>query len=168
MVSPDYLIGTGDQLQVFVWRNPEVSTTVLVRPDGRISTPLVEDIVAAGKRPAALARDMEAVLSQYLRSPTVNVIVGSSGQGNEIQVVGEVNAAQGVPYRDSIRVLDVLLAAGGLREFAAGNRARIARTIGDGEPVECSVKLDDLMSGALDQNIRMFPGDVLIVPGSRF
>src|SRR5690606_24756149 len=99
--------------------------------------------------------------------PTVNVIVATPGMGSQIQVVGQVLAPQGVAYRESIRLLDVVLAAGGLSEFAAGNRARIARTVG-GELVECSVKLDDLMTGDLTQNIPMYPGDVLLVPESRF
>jgi polysaccharide export outer membrane protein len=167
VAAPDYVISAGDLLDIFVWRNPEVSASVRVRPDGRISTPLVEDMVAAGKRPSTLARDMEAVLAEYLRSPTVNVIVGSPGEGNQIQVVGEVNAPQGVAYRESIRLLDVVLTSGGLGQFAAGNRAKVARMI-DGNLVECSVRLDDLMSGDLGQNIRMYPGDVLLVPESRF
>ena len=111
-LTPQYLIGAGDMLQIFVWRNPEISTTIPVRPDGRISTPLVSDMVAAGKTPSDLARDMEAVLSEYLRSPTVNVIVASPGLGSQIQVVGAVNVPQGVVYRESMRVLDVLLTAG--------------------------------------------------------
>lgn len=167
VAAPQYRIGAGDTLQVFVWRNPEVSATVQVRPDGRISTPLVDDMVAAGKTPPELARDMEATLGEYLRSPTVNVIVGVPGQGNQIQVVGSVVLPQGVVYRESIQLLDVLLAAGGLNEFAVGNRARVARVI-DGSPVECAVRLDDLMQGDLSHNIRMYPGDVLIVPESRF
>jgi polysaccharide export outer membrane protein len=166
-LTTDYIIGAGDSLEIFVWRNPEVSTTVLVRPDGRISTPLVEDMTAAGKTPTRLARDMETVLSEYLVSPTVNVIIDSPGQSNLIQAVGALNAPQGVSYRESITVLDVVLTAGGLGEFAAGNRATISRS-SDGSPVECSVNLEDLMRGDLSQNIRMFPGDVLIVPASRF
>jgi polysaccharide export outer membrane protein len=166
-VSPDYVIGPGDSLNVFVWRNPEVSATVRVRPDGRISTPLVEDMVAAGKTPSTLARDMEAVLGQYLRSPTVNVIVETPGLTNQIQVMGQVNLPQGVPYHESIRLLEVVQLAGGLQQFAAGNRAKVARQV-NSALVECSVRLDDLMSGDLSQNIRMYPGDILVVPESRF
>lgn len=165
--SPEYRIGPGDMLQVFVWRNPELSATVPVRPDGRISTPLVEDMVAAGKTPSQLARDMESVLAEYLRTPTVNVIVDSQGQANQIQIVGQVLAPQAVSYRQGIRVLDVLVAAGGLGEFAAGNRARVARTI-DGRSVECSVRLADVLAGDIADNILLFPGDVVVVPQTRF
>lgn len=167
LAAPEYVIGAGDMLSIFVWRNPEVSTQVQVRPDGRISTPLVDDMVAAGKTPVQLADDMEAVLGEFLRSPTVNVMIATPGGSMQIQVLGEVNAPQAVTYRESMRLLDVILAAGGLGEFAAGNRAVISRTI-DSSPVECSVRLDDLMDGDLRDNIRVFPGDVLVVPETRF
>lgn len=166
-VSPQYVIGVGDSLNIFVWRNPEVSTIVDVRPDGQISTPLVEDMVASGKTPSQLARDLEEVLAEYLRSPSVNVMVESPGQSNAIQVVGEVNNPSVVPYHESIQVLEAVIAAGGLVEFAAGNRARIARQV-EGGLYECSVRLNDLLAGDLTQNIRMFPGDILVVPASVF
>ncbi len=165
--TPEYIIGAGDSLSVFVWRNPEVSATVQVRPDGRISTPLVDDMLAAGKTPVQLARDMEQELSEFLRSPNVNIMIATPGEGMQVQVLGEVVSPQSVTYRDSMRLLDVLLNVGGLGEFAAGNRAVLARTI-DSRPVECAVKLQRLMDGDLSQNIRVFPGDVIVVPATRF
>ena len=166
--SPDYVIGAGDQLQIFVWRNPELSTTVPVRPDGEISVPLVEDMTAVGKTPTQLARDIEVVLAEYLRVPKVNIIVATQGSSNQIQVVGQVNTPQSLPYREDIRVLDVVIGVGGLADFAAGNRSKIVRQL-DGRTVECRVKLDDLVKdGDMSQNLFMYPGDVLIVPESRF
>ena len=166
--SPEYVIGAGDQLQIFVWRNPELSTTVPVRPDGEISVPLVEDMTAVGKTPTQLARDIETVLAEYLRVPKVNIIVATQGTANQIQVVGQVNAPQSLPYREDIRVLDVVIGVGGLAEFAAGNRSKIVRQV-DGRTVECRVRLDDLTKdGDMKQNLFMYPGDVLIVPESRF
>lgn len=165
--NQDYVLGAGDQVQIFVWRNEELSSTVPVRPDGKISIPLVEDMQAAGKTTSQLARDIEEVLAEFLRSPTVNVIIGQQGPSNQVQVVGEVTTPQSIPYREGLRVLDVLVGVGGLAEFAAGNRARISRTV-DGRQIECSVKADRLLGGDMSQNIPVFPGDVLIVPESRF
>lgn len=166
--SPDYVIGAGDQLQIFVWRNPELSVSVPVRPDGEISVPLVEDMTAVGKTPTQLARDIEVVLGEYLRTPKVNIIVATQGTSNQIQVVGQVGAPSSLAYREDIRVLDVVIGVGGLAEFAAGNRSKIVRKY-EGGTVECTVKLDDLVKdGDMSQNIFMYPGDVLIVPESRF
>jgi polysaccharide export outer membrane protein len=166
--SRDYVIGAGDTLEIFVWREPDLSGTIPVRPDGKISISLVEDMVAVGKTPTELARDMEAVLSEYLRLPKVNIIVASEGSANQIQVIGNVMSARSIPYREEIRVLDVVVAAGGLDEFAAGNRAQIVRTI-DGTTTECRIRLERLLKdGDMSQNIFMYPGDVLIVPESRF
>jgi polysaccharide export outer membrane protein len=161
------VIGAGDSLNVFVWRNPELSTIVEVRPDGKISTPLVEDMIAAGKTPTTLARDMEAVLGEFVRSATVNIIVQAPGESNQIQVVGQVVAPGSVPYRESLRLLEVIVSSGGLQEFAAGNRAKLAREI-DGQTVQCIVRLDDLMNGELSQNIPVYPGDIIVVPEARF
>lgn len=166
--SPDYIIGAGDTLQIFVWRNPELSSTVPVRPDGKISIPLVEDMPAVGKTPSKLARDLEGQLSEYLRSPEVNIIVANQGSSNQIQIVGMVRQPQSVPYRADIRVLDVMIAVGGLHEYAAGNRSKIVREI-RGESTECPIRLDDLYTdGDMSQNIRVYPGDVLVVPEARF
>jgi polysaccharide export outer membrane protein len=168
-VGSDYIIGPGDTLQVFVWRNPELTVTVPVRPDGRISTPLVEDMIAVGKSPAALGRDVEAVLSAYVRSPQVNIIVTQPlGAMNQIQIIGQVIRPQSISYREGIRVLDVVLAAGGLAEFAAGNRAKIVRSVA-GKQTEIKLKLSALINGGdMRQNHELRPGDVLVVPESRF
>jgi polysaccharide biosynthesis/export protein len=166
----DYIIGPGDMLQVFVWRNPELSTTVPVRPDGKISTPLVEDMVAVGKSPAQLARDVERVLAEYVRSPTVNVIVATAASAlSQIKVIGQVKVPQSVPYRDGLRVLDVILVAGGVTDFAAPNRAKVVRASTGGKPKEERVKLGDLMEkGDMKQNLLLGPGDALVVPQARF
>jgi polysaccharide export outer membrane protein len=168
-VAPDYLIGPGDTLQVFVWRNPDLSVTVPVRPDGKISTPLVEDMLAVGKTPSALARDIEKALGEYVKSPQVNVIVTvPASVFSQIKVIGQVLHPQSVPYRDGMTVLDAVLAVGGLGQFAAGNRAHIVRTV-DGKPQEIKIKLDSLVNnGQMDQNLTLKPGDVLVVPESRF
>jgi polysaccharide export outer membrane protein len=169
VTSADYLIGPGDSLQVFVWRNPELSVTVPVRPDGRISTPLVEDMAAVGKTPTQLARDIEKVLSEYVRSPQVNVIVTQPQSAfSQVKVIGQVLKPAAVPYREGMTVLDAVLAVGGLNNFAAGNRARLVR-MQDGKQTEIPVKLDSLMNkGDMGQNLKLRPGDVLVVPESRF
>jgi polysaccharide export outer membrane protein len=165
-----YIIGPGDTLQVFVWRNPELSTTAAVRPDGKISTPLAEDIVAVGKTPSQLARDMEKALSNYVRSPTVNIIVTSAiSTFSQVKVVGQVARPSAVAYREGMTVMDVVLAVGGLSEFAAGNRAKIVRSAADGKQQEIPVKLANLLNkGDMKQNVALKPGDVLVVPQSRF
>ena len=163
----EYTIGPGDTLQIVIWRNEELSTTVPVRPDGRISTPLVDDIQAAGRTPTQLASDMENILAEYLRSPDVSIIVTGQGASNQIQVVGEVGSPQSLSYRANLRVLDVLVASGGLSDFAAGNRATIVRLVETGQ-VRCLVRLNDLMSGDMSQNIQVYSGDVLIIPEARF
>jgi polysaccharide biosynthesis/export protein len=166
-VAPDYVIGPGDVLQVFVWRNPELSVTVPVRPDGRVSTPLVEDMVAVGKTPSTLARDIEKILAEYIRSPQVNIIVTTPvGTLSQVKAVGQVRAPQGVPFREGMRVLDLLLAAGGMTDFAAGNRAKIVRNV-DGKASEVRVRLADLINkGDMSQNLPLKAGDVLVVPES--
>jgi polysaccharide export outer membrane protein len=165
----EYIIGPGDSLQVFIWRNAELSTTVPVRPDGKISTPLVEDMVAVGKTPSKLARDIEAVLSEYIRSPQVNVIVTNAvSTFSQVRVVGQVTTPQALPYREGMTVLDAILAVGGLDEFAAGNRGKIVRVVG-GKQKEVKVRIGDLVNkGDVSQNVPLQPGDVLVVPESRF
>lgn len=167
----DYVIGPGDMLQVFVWRNPELSATVPVRPDGRISTPLVEDMLAVGKSPAQLARDMETVLGEFVRTPTVNVILVSAvGTFSQVKVLGQVKLPQSVPYRDGLRVLDVVLLSGGLTDFAAPNRAKVVRTpAAGGKQQEIAVRLGDLLQkGDVRQNVALQPGDMLVIPQARF
>ena len=171
VVGADYSIGPGDVLQIFVWRNPELSTSVPVRPDGKISTPLVEDMVAVGKSPAQLARDMETVLSEYVRSPTVNVIVTTAASAlSQIKVFGQVKTPQSIPYRDGLRVLDVVLLVGGFTDYAAPNRAKVVHAaVGGEKPREERLKLGDLMQkGDMKQNILLKPGDVLVIPQARF
>jgi polysaccharide biosynthesis/export protein len=165
----EYLIGPGDTLQVFVWRNPELTVTIPVRPDGKISTPLVEDMVAVGKTPSQLARDIEKILSEYVRSPQVNIIVTQPASAfSQVKVIGQVLHPAAVPYREGMTVLDAVLAVGGLTTFAAGNRARLERTE-NGKQVEIKVRLDALVnSGDMHQNLPLRPGDVLVVPESRF
>ena len=167
--AADYIIGPGDTLQVFVWRNPELSVTVPVRPDGKVSTPLVENMVAIGKSPSQLARDIEKVLTRFVRTPQVNIIVGNAiSTFSQVKVIGQVKAPQAVPYREGLKVLDVVLAAGGLTDFAAANRAKIMRMVG-GRTVGLPVRLGDLMNrGDLRQNRPLEPGDVLMIPQSIF
>ena len=168
--TQDYVIGAGDTLEIFVWREPDLSGQIPVRPDGKISISLVEDMVAVGKTPTQLARDMEQVLSKYIKSPTVNIII-SSFQGTPadmIRVVGQAQNPQSLPYREGMTVLDVMIAVGGLGDFAAGNKARLVRKA-DGETHEIRLRLKDLINkGDIDENIQVQPGDVIIIPESFF
>ena len=168
-VSENYLIGPGDSLHVYVFQNDELSTTVPVRPDGKISTPLVEDMVAVGKTPSQLARDIEKSLSEYVKSPRVNIVVTVAlSVYSQVRVIGQVKAPQALPYRDGMTVIDAVLAVGGLGPFAAGNRAHLVRTE-NGKQTEIKVKLDALVNkGDMTQNLSLKPGDVLVVPESRF
>lgn len=168
-VAADYLIGPGDDLQIFVWRNPELTVNVPVKPDGRITTPLVENMVAVGKTTGQLARDIETVLAQYVRSPQVNVIVTTPRNVfNEIKAVGQVRNPHGIAFRSGITVLDVVLAAGGLTDFAAGNRSKVVRTV-DGKRTEIKVRIQDILEkGDLRTNVALAPGDIVIIPESRF
>jgi polysaccharide biosynthesis/export protein len=168
-VSPDYRVGPGDVLHVFVFENEQLSVTIPVRPDGKISTPLVEDMVAVGKTPSQLARDIETALSKYVKSPKVNVVVETAlSVYSEVKVIGQVKDPQALPYHEGMTVLDALLSCKGLSQFAAGNRARVMRKV-NGKDEEIKVKLDALVnSGDLKQNITLQPGDVLVVPETRF
>lgn len=169
-VKHEYLIGPGDTISINVWRNPEVSQVVPVRPDGKISTPLVEDLPASGKTTTQLARDIEQVLGKFLQQPVVTVIVtGFVGPYSEqVRVIGQAAKPQALPYRQGMSVMDVLIAVGGLAEFAAGNRASIVRTV-DGQQHKIAVRLDDLIKkGDISANTPMRPGDVLVIPESFF
>ena len=163
----DYLIGPGDILQIFVWRNPEVSLEqIAVRPDGKITTPLVEDLVASGKTPSQLARDIEQALATYIRQPIVTVIVNDfTGTPNQqIRVIGEATDPKILPYSRGVNLLDVMINVGGLTEFAAGNRAFIIRKAPGGEQ-KIPVRIEDLLEeGDINANVLMRPGDVLIIP----
>ena len=166
----EYRIGPGDSLNIFVWRNPEISIIVPVRPDGKISTPLVEDMQAVGKTPTELSRDMEIALSEYIKSPKVNVIVtGFVGTFSEqIRVVGLATEPMALSFRQNMTLLDVMIEVGGLAEGAAGNRAKIVRKSGAQE-IEIPVRLHDLLNkGKISANMEMRPGDVLIIPQSFF
>ncbi|MGF1529322.1 MAG: XrtA/PEP-CTERM system exopolysaccharide export protein [Candidatus Competibacterales bacterium] len=170
VASYNYRIGPGDALTVFVWRNPEVSADVTVRPDGKITTPLVEDLQAAGKTPAQLATDIEEVLATYIRQPDVTVITsGFSGTYQEqVRVVGQATEPQAIPYSQNMSLLDVMIRVGGLTEFAAGNRAKLVRQV-DGEAQEYRVRLADLLQdGDVSANVSVQPGDVLIIPETVF
>lgn len=170
VVASDYLIGPGDSINIIVWRNPEVSMSVPVRPDGKITTPLVEDLPAAGRTSTQLARDIEAALTKYIQQPVVTVIVtGFAGTYSEqIRVIGQAVKPQALAYRNGMSLMDVLIAVGGVSEFASGNRAQILRTV-DGKQQRLAVRLDDLLKSAdLSANLAMRPGDVLVIPESFF
>ena len=166
----DYLIGAGDSLNIQVWRNPEVSMTVTVRPDGKISTPLVEDLPASGRTSTQLARDIEMVLGQYIQQPVVTVIVSAfvGPYDEQIRVIGAAAHPQSLPYRNGMSLMDVLIAVGGVTDFAAGNRANIVR-VQAGQQQKLRARLDDLLKdGDISANMPMRPGDVLIIPESYF
>ncbi|MFZ0256487.1 MAG: XrtA/PEP-CTERM system exopolysaccharide export protein [Gammaproteobacteria bacterium] len=167
-VASQYIIGPGDILEVYVWLVPEISRTVPVRPDGRITTPLVDDMQAVGKTPTQLARDIEQELAKHIKQPNVSVIaknfVGTFRE--QIRVVGQAAEPQARPFREDITLLDVIIEVGGLTEFAAGNRAKIVRRTGNG-PQEIKVRLGDLvLNGDISANVAMQPGDILIIPAS--
>jgi len=168
--STQYLIGPGDTVEIFVWRNPDVSTSVPVRPDGHLTAPLLEDLPAAGKTPTELAREVEKKLATYLRDPLVTVIVnGSVGTyDQQIRIVGEAAEPQAMLYRDSMTALDVVIAVGGMTEFADGNKASIVR-FSEGTQQQFTVRLDDLVrDGDISANVDMHPGDILIIPEAWF
>lgn len=168
--SPLYVVGPGDNINIFVWRNPDLSITVPIRPDGRVSIPLVEDLQVSGKTPTQLAREIEKALGAYVKDPLVTVIVtGFVGPYfQQVRVVGEAAKPQALPYREHMTALDVMIAVGGLTEFAAGNRAKIVRVV-DGKQKEIRVYLDDLIKdGEIEQNVNILPGDILIIPESWF
>ena len=165
----NYIIGPGDNINIVVWRNPELSMSVPVRPDGKITTPLVEDLQAMGKDPSTLARDIEKALAKYIRDPVVTVIVtGFVGPYSEqIRVIGEAAKPQVLAYKQKMSLLDVMIAVGGITEFADGNHATILRT-SEGNR-QYSVRLTDLLKrGDISANVEMKPGDVLIIPQSWF
>lgn len=168
--TPDYVIGAGDSVSINVWRNPEVSMSVPVRPDGKITTPLVEDLQASGKTSTELARDIEKALAKFIQQPVVTVIVtGFVGTYDEqIRVIGQAARPQALPYRRDMSLMDVLIAVGGITEFASGNKASIIRTV-DGKSQKLQVRLNDLIKeGDISANMLMRPGDVLVIPESFF
>ena len=165
-----YLIGPGDKLSIVVWRNPELSKEIPVRPDGKINTPLVEDLPASGRTAAQLARDIEKALAKYVQSPVVTVIVTDfvGPYSEQVRVIGEAAKPQALPYRQHMTLLDVMIAVGGITDFAAGNKASILRTSG-GKTEQLGVRLIDLVKGGdLSANVSMRPGDVVVIPQSFF
>ncbi len=168
--APDYLIGPGDGLNIQVWRNPEVSTSVTVRPDGKINSPLVDDMVAANKTPTQLERDLEKHLAKFIQDPIVTVMItGFSGPyTQQIRVIGQAAKPQALQYREKMSLMDVMIAVGGITDFAAGNKATIVRSYG-GKQQQFSVRLEDLIrDGDISANAEVMPGDVLIIPESFF
>jgi polysaccharide export outer membrane protein len=168
----DYIIGPLDELTVFVWRNPELGAKVQVRPDGRITTPLISDLPATGKTPSMLSQDIQLQLSQYIQDPLVSVIVTKfAGTFSEqIRIVGATGRPASIPYRANMTILDAMIAVGGLSEFAAGNRSRLIRfDKGTGKQKEYSLRLVDLLKrGDAKANVMLVPGDVIIIPESIF
>jgi polysaccharide export outer membrane protein len=167
---PIYVIGPLDTLEVFVWGNPELSSGATVRPDGRVTLPIVEDMPAAGKTPAALAREIETELGKFVVDPIVTVsVTGFVGPfAQQVRIVGEASEPQAIPYRANMTILDVMIAVSGLTEFADGNRTQLVR-VEDNEQVAYNVRLDDLLrDGDISANVSVFPGDVIIIPESWF
>jgi polysaccharide export outer membrane protein len=165
----DYVVGAGDTLNIIVWRNPELSLSVPVRPDGKVSTPLVDELVAQGKTSVEIARDVEKALSKLVRDPVVTIIVTSfvGPYSEQIRVVGEAAKPQSLPYKQKMTVLDVMIAVGGLTDFADGNSASITRA-SEGDK-RYSVRLKDLIKrGDISANVEMKPGDILIIPQGWF
>jgi len=164
----DYTIGSGDTLRIQVLQNAELNAEIPVRPDGKISTPLVNDVVAAGKSATQLARDIEQTLSQYIRNPTVSVIVvRSTGDQGKVQVIGQAVAPRAVAYRSGMTLMDLMIQVGGLSQFAAGNRAKIIRSYASGTK-EIHVRLHDLMNGKISENVVLQPGDLVVIPQTLF
>jgi polysaccharide export outer membrane protein len=168
-VAP-YSVGPGDVLSIFVWRNPELSVTVPVRPDGRVSMPLVQDVVAGGMTPAELAREIEKRLAKYITEPVVTVIptrfVGPFSY--QVRVIGEAANPRALPYRENMTLLDAMIQAGGLTRYAAGNRATLVRTV-NGTQASYQVFLDSLIKqGDIGANVALLPGDIIIIPQTYF
>lgn len=166
-----YVIGAGDRLDIFVWRNPEVSVTdVPVRPDGHISSPLVQEMAAAGKTPDQLAADIARVLGRYIKDPLVTVTVREfvGDYREQVKVIGAAATPQTLPYRQDMTLLDVMIAVGGLTDYASGNRAVVVRRSNGGQR-QIKARLDDLLrDGDIGANMQMYPGDILIIPESWF
>ena len=179
MIPSDYTykIGPGDSVNIFVWGNPDISTTASVRPDGKITTPLVEDLLASGKTPSQLARAMEKALSKYVRDPQVVIMVGG-GQGvysQQVRIIGQLGgggtahySAKAFPYKKDMTLLDLVIQIGGMGQYADGNRASIIRNI-DGEPQHFGIRIDDLVDNAdFTANVKILPGDIVIIPEAFF
>ena len=168
----EYVIGPLDELTVFVWRNPELGANVQVRPDGRITTPLITDMPAVGKTPSMLAQDVKLQLSQYIQDPIVSIIVNKFAGtfSQQVRVVGATEKPASIPFRANMTLLDAMIAVGGLSEYAAGNRARLIRFDRDtGKQKEYALRIADLLKkGTSKANVELMPGDVIIIPESTF
>ncbi|MCP1677135.1 polysaccharide export outer membrane protein [Natronocella acetinitrilica] len=168
--TPDYVIGAGDQLQIYVRNNPDLSVSLPVRPDGKISVPMVQDVQAAGKTPTRLGRDLETELAQFIREPTVTVMVmGFVGEyADQVRVIGQAAQPQSLAYRNGMTVLDALIQVGGLTPFAAGNRATLVRQR-NGDSSSYRLRLNDLLNdGDVRHNHALRPGDIIIIPEAYF
>ncbi|UVO52181.1 polysaccharide export protein [Sphingomonas sp. SUN019] len=168
----EYIIGPLDSLQIFVWRNPELSSKVQVRPDGRITTPLISDMPAVGKTPSMLAADMKLALGEYIKDPIVSVIVEnfSGTYSQQVRIVGATEKPASLPYRANMTLLDAMIAVGGLSEYAAGNKARLIRyDRATGKQREYQLRVNRLLKdGDASANVKLEPGDVIIIPESMF
>ena len=168
----DYIIGPLDELTIFVWRNPELGAKVQVRPDGRVTTPLITDMPAVGKTPKMLADDITLQLSQYIQDPLVSVIVNkfAGTYSQQVRVIGATGKPASLPYRANMTLLDAMIAVGGLSEYAAGNRAKLIRFNKEtGKQAEYGLRLGDLLKrGESKANVMLMPGDVIIIPESQF
>ncbi|MDH5181179.1 MAG: polysaccharide export protein [Gammaproteobacteria bacterium] len=168
--GPTYRIGPGDALHVFVWGNKELSMDVTVRPDGFLTTPLIEDVRASGKTPTELAREMESKLTRYIKNPKITVTVTRflGRYAEQVRVLGEAVKPQALPYKESMSLLDVIIAVGGLSEIASGNNAKLIRTI-NGKKTEYQLRLGDLYEdGDMTANAKVLPGDIIVIPESWF
>lgn len=169
-VDYDYIMGPGDTVDIFVWGNEELSTVGIVRPDGKLTTHLVEDLQASGKTSTQLARDIEVAYAEYVRQPVVSVIVsGFQGVPSQtVRVVGEATTPKSIPFKKHMTLLDLMIAAGGLTDYADGNNSVLVRWV-DGQQVSYAVRLDDLVrDGDISADISMMPGDILIIAESWF
>ena len=165
-----YLIGPGDTLTIFVWRNPEVSGSFTVRPDGMITTSLVEDLQVSGKTPAALAREIETELSKYIRGPIVTVSVTrfNGPYSEQVRVIGEATNPKSINYSENMTLLDLMIEVGGVTEYADGDNAKLIRVV-NGKQLEYSVKLESLIKdGDISANVDILPGDIIIIPEAWF
>jgi len=166
----DYVIGAGDSLEVFVWGNPELSASVTVRPDGKVTTRLVEDIPASGRTSTQLAREIEEIYSKYVKNPVVTVIVGGfvGVPTQQVRVVGEAANPMSIPYNKHMTLLDLMIAVGGLSDFADGNGSVLIRTYGGDQEIY-NLRIEDLIrDGNIDANTQMLPGDIIIIPEAWF
>jgi len=171
-IASDYRINPGDVLQISVWKNPDLSTEAPVRPDGKISAPLVQELQAQGKTPAELTAEIRKALSQYIQDPVVSIVVKTSATQSSaaaIRVIGAAATPKSVPYRKGLTALDVMVEVGGLNTFAAGNRARLIRRKEDGGYTTYPLRLSELMKGGnLKANVDLMPGDVIQIPQRGF